>query len=788
MLKDITGIKLQGALFRTTQRLDILSQNGVPVKASLIYGRNGSGKSSIAKAFKKLKGEETTSIQSVSAYDTHNNVVTLSSEEQTHIFIFDEDFVTANVRVQENGLDSIVMLGEQVGLVDLIKTAITELQIAEAERDQKKKVVDEFNSVGNDKSPKYYIEKMKSVLKGDNNWAGRDKIIRGNSVNSSVSDETYKNFLQLNPTKKRDELIVDFNTEREKLKVALSGASRITALMPTIPECLKSFDIGLGNNLLKKVIEHPRLSEREKYLLELVQRGESDALKITAQEFESPNLNRCPKCHQFLSEQYKSEIITSIQHVLSEDVKQHQRQLSSLQLPVFIVDLSAFQQLKHYQECLATIEEINRIIQSNNALLKSKEADPYTPINEELTSLADSLTSLSSLLQQMENDRYVHNQTITDTVPIKANLAKINNEIAYYDVIELSRQHNQCESDKQNAEEAYGDSLETVKEKQKRLNELNAQRDSIHIAIDIINDDLKYIFFSEKRLKIQVENGVYKLFSNGHAVKPKDVSVGERNIIGLCYFFTNIFQGENKDSAYTEEYLLIIDDPVSSYDFENKVGILSYLKYQIGKFILGNIDTKSILLTHDLMSAIDIQKILEELISECNVKYNGKRVFSYAPYELRECNILRFQNKRNEYTELLKLIYKYGNGGVDDQGAYIGNIMRQVMEAFATFEYKKGIDSVSTDDSILATMERDEDRKHYKNLMYRIVLNEGSHRYDQTRNMQMDFFAMISDPDRRRTAKEILCFMYLLNKPHMRAHLGIEECKNIETWCNEIRS
>ena len=113
--------------------------------------------------------------------------------------------------------------------------------------------------------------------------------------------------------------------------------------------------------------------------------------------------------------------------------------------------------------------------------------------------------------------------------------------------------------------------------------------------------------------------------------------------------------------------------------------------------------------------------------------------------------------------------------------------MRQVMEAFSTFEYKKGIDSVFTDDTILAAMELEEDRIHYKNLMYRIVLNGGSHRCDQTRNMQVDFFAMISDSERRRTAKEILCFMYLLNKPHMMAHLGNVRCSTIESWCEAVR-
>ena len=55
VLKNIATIELKGANFREAQRLPLLSQNGIPVKASLIYGRNGSGKSTIANAFKVMK-------------------------------------------------------------------------------------------------------------------------------------------------------------------------------------------------------------------------------------------------------------------------------------------------------------------------------------------------------------------------------------------------------------------------------------------------------------------------------------------------------------------------------------------------------------------------------------------------------------------------------------------------------------------------------------------------------------------------------------------------------------
>lgn len=107
-------------------------------------------------------------------------------------------------------------------------------------------------------------------------------------------------------------------------------------------------------------------------------------------------------------------------------------------------------------------------------------------------------------------------------------------------------------------------------------------------------------------------------------------------------------------------------------------------------------------------------------------------------------------------------------------------------EAFSTFEYKKAIDKVSVDDDILALIKHPKHRNYFKNLMYRLVLNEGSHRNNQTRNMQLDFLSVISEPEKRRTAKDILCFMELLNAPHVKAHLGEECAAVINGWCEEM--
>lgn len=250
-------------------------------------------------------------------------------------------------------------------------------------------------------------------------------------------------------------------------------------------------------------------------------------------------------------------------------------------------------------------------------------------------------------------------------------------------------------------------------------------------------------------------------------------------------------ENQEETTAYTKEYLLLIDDPVSSFDMENKTGIMSFLRYQLGKFLLGNEYTKSIIMTHDLLTYYDSEKMFGELIEASKVKYGGDKPV-YKRYELKNKILIPFpHNGRQEYTELMKIVYRFALGDADGYELVIGNIMRQVLEAFSTFQYKKGIEEVSTDRSILAILPEKEYQSYFENLMYRLILNNGSHRLDQTRSMSdMNFFTVISDSEKKRTAKEILCFIYLLNEKHVLAHL--DGCSNVQSnlskWCNDVKN
>ena len=140
MLKDICGIELCGANFENPTRLGMFNpiDGGTQktIKGTLVYGRNGSGKSTIARGFRKIIGEKDQPINYASVLDKNGSPIVLTESEKKKIFIFDEDYVDKNVKLQEDHLDTIVMLGKQADLTEQIAKTEIDCEIARAEADK----------------------------------------------------------------------------------------------------------------------------------------------------------------------------------------------------------------------------------------------------------------------------------------------------------------------------------------------------------------------------------------------------------------------------------------------------------------------------------------------------------------------------------------------------------------------------------------------------------------------------------------------------------------------------
>ena len=201
MLEQIKTIQLKGGPFTEHTSLELL-----PSRLNLLYGRNGSGKSTIAKCIKRLGKED-----DGSGY-TAETAQLLSEDALQKVYVFDEDFVSDNLRMEnEEGLNSIVMLGEQVGLDERLKELQSQQTEHKSRQAQLLKELDSYNDKNNPNSPLWYKNEIFKKLRADGGWADIDKKIRGNQIKTAVTDEIFKELLDLKVSRSLEDLQKEFD-------------------------------------------------------------------------------------------------------------------------------------------------------------------------------------------------------------------------------------------------------------------------------------------------------------------------------------------------------------------------------------------------------------------------------------------------------------------------------------------------------------------------------------------------------------------------------------------------
>lgn len=800
MRDDIKKLKLCGGKFVPEVSLEIFSgitSANKKASCSVIYGRNGSGKSTIARAFRSIAGEAETGIVSAALCDGEGNEIKISDDEVKNIYVFDQKFIDEKIKIDGDGLDTIVMIGEQVELEKQIKTVQESLSKYNNEVESLSKQISILEDSKKPQSPKYFFDKMLDALRGDDKWSGRDRKIRGAAArnNTHVTSDMFRSFIKLKPTRTRDNLLREFNIKLNLLDKIRAEEQRILVRVPNVQD---TTDIKQIVSLLNERIEEPHLNFRDKLLLEVLTKRDARFLEDISNTFSNKDNKYCPFCTKSISEEEKAELVEGIEKVLGDLVKKHQEKLDAIRPTIISLNLVPFEKLKkEYEKCRECLEVYNRTLSTLNEKITEKINNPYTPIEVSRVSCMLARRKLLSSLQELESARLRYNEGVSDIDSLKIELSDINSMIAYYDIIVFYKQYQRLLVQR-SLLEGYLKSAELNRNKeQEELNLLLAKKKNVTIALDVINESLSYIFFSKDRLKIIYSEGTYKLLVNGRPVKPSQISTGEINVIALCYFFSIIGKEKALQDVYCDRYFIVIDDPISSFDTENKVGMLSYLKSEMQQFLIGNKESKFLIMTHDLMTFSHLEKIVRELKEKVSWASLGAKKYgllaNYYHLENKELKLTRVEHE--EYSNLFKTTYNYAKSNVDNINIGIGNIMRQLLEAFSTFQFKVSMEELTTKKCILDKLEKPY-REHFENLMYRLVLNGESHRKYQIQYEPTSVFQpMYSFEEKQRIAKEILCFLYLISREHVIAHLG--DSKNeavnmaieldLKAWCEEIK-
>ncbi len=791
MFESIYKLKLKGAAFAEETMLPLFSDS--KERISLIYGKNGTGKSTISKAVLKASGRIVEELSVANLLDKQGQVVSIPQNlDERRLFVFNEDYVQESIRLKEDGLQTIIMFGQQVDLDNQITAVQAEFDAAEIARQQQEENYKQYTDSSLITAPRYYITKMNLALSGDNHWAGRIRVIDSSRRrNASVTDNTYTQIIFNKPTKSSEEIQQEFNKKLEMLRKAEDGTGKITT--PVKSDLKISLKEEEAFNLLAEQIECPELNKREEYLISLIEDGKNTWLSQMDTVFSEEETVSCPFCLQPIDAEYRVSLSDSIRKVLSKIVEEHKDALHRLIVSKIVIDFQPYETLNSdtLEDCKAKLQQLNDTIERFNATIQEKIDKPFTPIILNSIDIQEKLKVLNGALFVLEQIRTDYNKPFESTVLLRNELLKLNDNIAYYEIFDFYNSFVTQGAHEKAAKEKC-DAMTTVSQQKKTaLDVLNDQKKNVNIALEKINSSLRYVFFANSRLEVRSEDECYKLYSNGCQVKPSDVSVGERNILALCYFFAEMLRQQEESKSYSEEMFLLIDDPISSFDRENKIGIMSLLKAKLNAIICANINSRIVLLTHDIQAFFDLQKICDEVKNNAN-RIHGNKIGAYKLWELQQKSLVDFQYKKhNEYSSMLNQVFVFGCSAPIDQELTIGNTMRRVLETYSTFFYKKGIDDVSCDETILSVLSDQRYKRYFENLMYRLVLNGESHMEERARGgSDTDFLEIITIDQKQKTARDIVSFIYLLNPTHVTAHLQEHPDAEsyINSWCADIKA
>jgi ABC-type multidrug transport system ATPase subunit len=790
---DITGVSIKGGCYTnadgTPSRLEGILQNPI----NIIFGRNGSGKSTLARAlyeYAQLK-------DSLSEYEVELIGRDLPDDLRKRIFVYNEAFVEKNVKTKEEGLDTIIILGDRdiqrQAEIDGLKRNLQQLRNnRDAFADKKANHEDAHHTEGY----QYALKQLLDAMKADGGYADRERLIKGLNRKGSVTVAIVDGFIDEfcdNPIFPL-ELKQEFDDKLHRLQTLKSG----TEIVWSKPSHTLPFDVNQIISLLAKQVEQPELTEREKYLLSLSQKSRHNYVQILNEDVIGTKMTTCPLCLREIDAKHHDDLVAIVQRILNKAVDEHKAELKQATnglaecrwvlpaLPTEIYDAD----LKVANDCIG---HINSMIGQLKELVKTKYENPIVAIDcsQFEGDFQVVLQKLEQALTQLDSDKDQYNQSIRDRKKLENDLLQINRKLTWMELASKMQDYQSRKDDYDYTVTMLGRTNDQIKEDNDKLAELQADDNDAGRAVRIINKYLNTIFGYENRLNLTFDTNMnsYRLTTRGKSVVPKRVSEGERNIIGLAYFFATLNSGRELDAIYNDPMLLVIDDPISSYDYGNRVGVITFINSQIDAMLKGNKDSKVVVMSHDIQTIQRFTTMYNNLVRS-NIGFNAINDGPAPVYKL-DCGkttLLKDVEKGSEYQHLLELIFEYANSNDADTvtDIAIGNEMRRVLEAYCTFVYHKGINKLL--DAIPYALKGRKDSSetkisNYKSFILKSILDSESHVAGDMLDNPYDL--AIPFEEKRLTAQRMLLMMYYINSDHLYCYLKKDKVDVIKSWISK---
>lgn len=694
-------------------------------------------------------------------YDENKRALSLTDNECAGIRVFDEDYIKKKTQIKRDGLDSIVMLGKQVSAAKTIEETEKSIRDVTAEIEVLDSRIADLQKGSNsvEKLEKKAKDRVKSV-----GWAERRQSITG--IKSILSKNSWIDVQDANTEETRETLGQQFDAKLRIFEKARAAGQNEISPVPSID--ITPYDEGYLTELLSRQIDNPELSEREQRILELVKNDNQAIVDTAVSVFSLEDTHVCPMCQQEVSQAHKDSIVASIRKVLNKAVEEFRAELSKAFLPRLVETVDIPDQVTESAKAdlKDAFREVNRLVDEYNSRIELRKASIYTAQTAGALGLDAALKKLEIAVESVNSEIDSINSAIKDRNILEKDLLKLNDEITRTDARQDIESWRAAEGDLAKARDAKSEKLAEHRRLLSEKQQQEAALKQIDIAVDVINSYLANVYFDSDRFKLVLDGEQYKVLSHGQSVVPEKISTGERNVLALCYFFTESGEGKEQGHADDDPQYIVLDDPISSFDMENRVGVCSLIRERAECILQSNDESKITVFTHDSSVMNDLQKVFDDirlLTMSKSFAYNTRKLVGTATEAFA---------KGTEYAALLNRAYRFASSTTEDldESYVIGNILRRIVEGYGTFNYGIGVEELFRDQDLASRL--GPHLPYIKNAMYRLMLNDESHLKDRVSTMNpSDRFERFSYEDKRSCAQCVLLMLYTLDQTHVKRQL-----------------
>lgn len=661
-------------------------------KYNLFYGWNGSGKSTLSTLFRCIENHALSDKFPSTEFKVEiDEGLTLTqsniNEANLNIYNFNEDFIEENIS-WNNIVKSILLVDKE--------------KIAEREKLEKLKTQQQADI-------ETYREEAQKIQELENGISKFSTSSAKRMKTSLQSIDTTDNYY-LNYNKTKFEQCISQNLELTKSDAPLLDEKEIIELTNAAKPDQKTPIVFIQQAVNKETFtkakerldELLKTSVVSRTIQRLVDHGDIKKWVETGLDLHKHhNSSQCEFCGHNITE----ERIRQLEAHFNDDYKAFQERLTSadqwlsgqyVQQPQLPAESLFYNEFKttYIEACLSletAIKAINSEIKIWQEVLKIKTNNPLesglsiVPISDASTrGFNDAMNAISAAV---EKHNHKSNNFKEETTKAKKQLELhfATTEVKEFGYHEKRQQVTDRTAENEKLQNAIYN----------RKSEIRVLEDSLSnegLGADKFNEHLhRFLGRSELTLRFNPTRKGYEILRNDSELVLGKLSEGEKAAIAFVYFITKLKENDNK----IEETIVVVDDPVSSFDSNHIFHAYSFLRSNCDNakqlFVLTHNFTY-FKLVRDWFDGVNRNRRRKSPPKDPNAFFYVIEASTSFP---RHANIKdadsSLVNYNSEYHYIFARLYKYKDCPTlsRDEAFLTANLARKLLESFFCFKYPK---------------------------------------------------------------------------------------------------